>query len=196
MALSKKYSKDQSTCQVTFSIPVSALPEAEEVRVLGDFNNWDWEKGQVMTRKKDVFSAKLKLETGRNYEFRYFSNQSHWENDWEADNYVPSPFAGIDNSVVRLPSGGVSPAPSKAKKASKTRRKKKVDLTIIEGVGPKISGLLAAGGFASLEAVAKADPATLKEILEAAGSRYSFHNPATWPEQAALAVAEDWDGLK
>ena len=36
----------------------------------------------------------------------------------------------------------------------------------------------------------------LKEILEAAGSRYRMHNPTTWPAQAKMAAAGEWDKLK
>jgi hypothetical protein len=36
----------------------------------------------------------------------------------------------------------------------------------------------------------------LKDILKAAGDRYSFHDPSTWPEQAMLAYENKWDELE
>ena len=36
----------------------------------------------------------------------------------------------------------------------------------------------------------------LKEVLEAAGSRYRMHDPTTWPEQANLAAEGRMDELK
>ncbi len=70
------------------------------------------------------------------------------------------------------------------------------DLKKIEGVGPKIAGLLADGGLPTFAAVAAADVATIKGILEAAGKRYQMHDPTTWPMQAKLAAEGKWDELK
>jgi len=72
---------------------------------------------------------------------------------------------------------------------------KQDDLKIIEGVGPKIAGLLAEGGFETWAKVAAATPEALKEILVAAGPRYQMHNPGSWPKQAGLAAAGKWDEL-
>jgi small subunit ribosomal protein S1 len=70
------------------------------------------------------------------------------------------------------------------------------DLKKIEGIGPKISQILTEAGMPSFEALSKADPDKLREILEAAGSRYKMFDPSTWPEQASLAAAGEWDKLK
>lgn len=61
------------------------------------------------------------------------------------------------------------------------------DLTLVEGIGPKIAELLKAQGIVSFADLAASKPAALKGILEAAGKRYQMHDPATWPKQAALA---------
>ena len=54
-----------------------------------------------MKKKKDgSFTAKVKLATGREYQYRYLLDGKRWENDWEADKYVPAPFSNTDNSVV------------------------------------------------------------------------------------------------
>lgn len=68
------------------------------------------------------------------------------------------------------------------------------DLTAIEGIGPKISEVLQAAGVHTFNDLAATDTDRLTEILHAAN--LSFAVPETWPEQAQLAAAADWDGLK
>ena len=70
------------------------------------------------------------------------------------------------------------------------------DLTKIEGIGPKISGLFIAAGITTFAELAKTPVSTLSDILHKAGSRYASHNPGTWPEQAQLAADGKWDELK
>jgi predicted flap endonuclease-1-like 5' DNA nuclease len=86
--------------------------------------------------------------------------------------------------------------PKKAKKATKKAKKsKKESLRKIEGIGPKIEGLLHEVGIITFDDLAKAKVAKVKEILAKAGSRYKMHDPTTWTEQAALAAAGKWDEL-
>ena len=78
-----------------------------------------------------------------------------------------------------------------------TGRKIKLDdLTVIEGVGPAIAGLLSASGIDSWQALADADEDFVKNVLSEAGPRYTVHNPGTWKKQAALAAAGNWDELE
>lgn len=70
------------------------------------------------------------------------------------------------------------------------------DLTKIEGIGPKISGLFIAAGITTFAELAKTPVSTLSDILHKAGSRYASHNPGTWPQQAQLAADGKWDELK
>ena len=69
------------------------------------------------------------------------------------------------------------------------------DLTKIEGVGPKISQILNDAGIVSFADLEATEEETLNRLLEKAGPRYRMHNPETWPKQAKLASAGDWDGL-
>lgn len=85
----------------------------------------------------------------------------------------------------------VEKAPKKVAKAAAGD-----DLKKIEGVGPKIAELLINGGIDTFAKLSEASVESIQEILDAAGSRYSAHNPTTWPEQAALAAAGQWDELK
>jgi len=69
------------------------------------------------------------------------------------------------------------------------------DLKIVEGIGPKIEELFNNANIFTYAELAKADPADLKEILNAAGSRYQMHDPTSWPMQAELAANGEWDKL-
>jgi small subunit ribosomal protein S2 len=68
------------------------------------------------------------------------------------------------------------------------------DLTRIEGIGPKISGLLAAAGIATFAQLGATDVSRLRQILEEADLA-GLADPSTWPEQARLANAGEWDNL-
>ena len=67
------------------------------------------------------------------------------------------------------------------------------DLTVVEGIGPKISELCRGVGITTWQQLADADVATLRSMLDDAGSRYAIHDPTTWPEQADLLAAGRWE---
>lgn len=69
------------------------------------------------------------------------------------------------------------------------------DLKIIEGIGPKIEGLLKDAGIKNWSDLADATLDTLKKILADAGDRYRLADPSTWAEQAQMAANGDWDAL-
>jgi predicted flap endonuclease-1-like 5' DNA nuclease len=73
---------------------------------------------------------------------------------------------------------------------------KQDDLKIIEGVGPKIEGLLKDGGLKTWVSVGDAKVDTIKKILEDAGPRYRLADPTTWPQQASYAASGEWKALK
>ncbi len=70
------------------------------------------------------------------------------------------------------------------------------DLKIVEGIGPKIEGLLKKSGINTWGDLAKTDVEHLRKILKDAGDRFTFHDPSTWPEQAALAYENKWSELE
>jgi helix-hairpin-helix protein len=67
-------------------------------------------------------------------------------------------------------------------------------LVKIEGIGPKVSKTLIAGGIATFEALANAKVEDIQKILSDAGLKTM--DASTWPQQARLAADGDWDGLK
>ncbi len=68
------------------------------------------------------------------------------------------------------------------------------DLTVLEGIGPKVAKLLAGIGITTFKQLAQADLAKLRETLDSVG--YKYMEPAGWVEQAALAAKGDEAGLK
>jgi large subunit ribosomal protein L21 len=68
------------------------------------------------------------------------------------------------------------------------------NLRKIEGIGPKIQVTLQAAGIETFAQLAASKPEDLKQILVDASIRLG--DPTTWPEQAALAAAGNWDELK
>lgn len=70
------------------------------------------------------------------------------------------------------------------------------DLKIVEGIGPKIEGLLKADGIGNWTDLSNAKLEFIKGVLAAAGERYRLADPSTWPKQAGLAAAGKWEELK
>jgi len=82
---------------VTLSLPGSIW--AESVHLVGDFNDWNRSSHPLTRDTKGEWSVTLSLDKDRTYQFRYLVNGTHWQNDWNADRYLPNPFGG-DNSVL------------------------------------------------------------------------------------------------
>ena len=207
--LKKEFLKSKPTAKVTFTLPLEAIEGAKEVRVLGEFNNWDWASAPVMKAGKTNYTAIINLAAGNTYEVRYKGDNGAWANDWAADSYVPAPY-NVDNSVVVVPAkkgkatakADTTTKPKKAatKKTTAKKATKKTakadDLKKVEGIGPKIAGLLNEAGIVTFADLSKAPLKTLKKVLADAGSRFKMHDPKTWAAQAKLAAKGEWDKLK
>jgi len=101
MSLRKQFLKSKPICKVTFSIDKSEVEEANEVKVLGSFNNWNVEEGVEMKKfKNGNFKATIDLAIEAEYEFKYLVDGDIWMNDAEADKYVNNGITAEDNSVV------------------------------------------------------------------------------------------------
>ncbi|WP_420461066.1 DUF4332 domain-containing protein [Neolewinella sp.] len=87
--------------------------------------------------------------------------------------------------------------PAAKKSATKKATKKKSDdLKKIEGIGPKIAGLLNEAGITSFAELAKATEKQLADVLQKAGARFRLAQHDTWSEQAQLAADGKTDELK
>ena len=94
MALHKRPATSGST-MVTFQIPAEA--GATTAQVLGDFNGWS--PTDLQPSPTGGYELTLQLETGRAYRFRYLLDGHRWENDWQADSYVPNEYGGDDSQI-------------------------------------------------------------------------------------------------
>ncbi|MFT7121518.1 MAG: large subunit ribosomal protein L27 [Neolewinella sp.] len=87
------------------------------------------------------------------------------------------------------------PAAKPAKKAAVAKitlpsgkKIKQDDLKMVEGIGPKIEGLLHEIEITTWRQLADAPVEKVQEMLDAAGPRYRIHSPTTWAKQASLAA--------
>jgi predicted flap endonuclease-1-like 5' DNA nuclease len=72
-------------------------------------------------------------------------------------------------------------------------RPERDNFTKLEGIGPVVNELLHSAGIDTFEELARTDVNRLAQILNDA--ELPMINPGTWPEQAELAAAENWDTL-
>lgn len=100
MSLKKKYDAEKNVYEVTFTVSKEAAQGAQKITIAGDFNSWSSTETPLSANKKGDFSVKLPLDAGKEYQFRYLLDGKRWENDWNADKYIPAPFSHTDNSVV------------------------------------------------------------------------------------------------
>ena len=83
--------------EVTFHLP--AAMSGSTVHLCGEFNDWS-HSSLPMTQSSDGnFEVTVLVETGRRYRYRYLIDGARWENDWDADDYVPNEFGGEDSAL-------------------------------------------------------------------------------------------------
>ncbi|MGB3801142.1 MAG: hypothetical protein WA952_15095 [Lewinella sp.] len=70
------------------------------------------------------------------------------------------------------------------------------DLTIVSGIDTQVAQVLREAGVRNLPALATTPATELQAMLEQAGLGYASRHTLTWPEQAALANAGEWDELE
>jgi 1,4-alpha-glucan branching enzyme len=97
--LKKNYSTSGNICRVTFRLPAEV--DSDSAFLCGEFNQWDAESTPMKKLKDGSFSVTISLDAGQSYRFRYLLDNDRWENDWEADAYLPNQL-GTDDSVVAV----------------------------------------------------------------------------------------------
>ncbi len=71
------------------------------------------------------------------------------------------------------------------------------ELERIEGIGPKIAGVLRAAGIQTFAQLSETSAEAIQHILqEADSSLLQLADPTTWPKQARLAAAGKWEALE
>lgn len=92
------------------------------------------------------------------------------------------------------------PAGSKNKVTAPTttgkRGRTKDDLTLIEGIGPKMEEALRNGGIRTFNKMSTTTPEKLKSILVKANTRFGIAATDSWPTQAKLAARGAMEELK
>lgn len=200
--------------KITFTLPAGHVIGADECVLLGEFNNWNIEEAIYLQKQDDgSMRAEVELPAGRDYQYRYLLSNGRWVND-DGEKII-SEMMGypVENCLVRVagisitePVQGKATAKPKAAAVKKTAKSKspakpkavavKDDLTKVEGIGKKIEALLYKNKIQSYQQLSKATVKSLKLILETGGSKFSMHDPGTWPKQAKLAAAGKWDELE
>lgn len=69
-----------------------SAPEAKEVSLAGNFNQWNTQANPMKKDTKGIWKATLSLEPGQ-YEYRFFVD-GHWENDPSCSSCVANEFGG------------------------------------------------------------------------------------------------------
>ena len=73
---------------------VFSAPEAREVFVAGEFNNWDARANPLKKDKNGMWKLTLPLMPGR-YEYRFLTD-GNWENDRSCSGCVPNKFGSVN----------------------------------------------------------------------------------------------------
>lgn len=90
--------------KITFTLPAEALGNATGAILLGDFNDWNFDKGISLSVQPDgTLAASVELEAGKSYQYRFLLSDGTWVNDWAAQQYVHDAAFGVENSVVIVP---------------------------------------------------------------------------------------------
>lgn len=189
--------------KITFTLPAANIIGAEACVLLGEFNNWNTDEGIYLQKQADgSMAADVELAAGNDYQYRYLLSSGMWVND-DAEK-VSAEMSGypVLNCIVRVPEitdklKEQKPKSVKPKAAAKPKPVVvKDDLTKVEGIGKKIEALLYKNEIYSYKQLSKTTITNLKAILESGGSKFSMHNPGTWPKQAKLAATANWDDLE
>lgn len=101
--------------------------------------------------------------------------------------------AGATQDSQRAPVEGPIPLPEDEDNDVEMQTPAGDDLSIVEGIGPKINSVLHEAGIRTFAQLAEATPERLGEVLREAGLRLA--NPETWSEQARLAAEGEWSKL-
>ncbi len=102
MPLKKIYLKSKPECKVTFKISAEQAGHADQVKLIGEFNDWATDVSPMRKLKSGDFTQTINLAANQQYAFRYLINDTDWQNDWQADEYVPNELTFDENSVVNV----------------------------------------------------------------------------------------------
>ena len=105
MGIKKEFIPEKGICRVRFTLHESILNHANRVAIVGDFNSWQTGKHLMRKNKDGHFTAKIELPIGKVYQFRYLIDKYTWDNEWDADGLVNTPYEEAYNSVINCKEG-------------------------------------------------------------------------------------------
>ena len=82
-----------------------------------------------------------------------------------------------------------------AAKAVFGKKIKENDLTVVEGIGPKIQELFHNHNVMTWKGLSECSVDKCQSVLDSGGERFKIHNPGSWPEQAKMAYEGRWAEL-
>jgi len=181
-------------------------PKAASILVNNDIDSWESLSMKTPAELKEILS-----EAGSRYSHM---DPSTWPrqanlaagNHWTRLKTLQDKIGTRrEQSTSQSDSSKPTKSKLKAKKAakikaakSKERIKSKVkdtNLQIIEGIGPKMSQLMAKHELSTWSALAVKSPGEIRLILDEYGDKYKIIDPKGWPKQASYAAKGKWKKL-
>jgi len=103
MSIKKQYLKSEPACKLAFRVSKDQAQNAETVKIVGEFNDWNTDVEPMKKLKSGDFTQTLKLDAEKEYQFKYLINDTDWINEEEADKMVPNGLVeGEFNSALVL----------------------------------------------------------------------------------------------
>lgn len=170
--------------KITFTVSAEIADNATSGILLGDFNNWEFEKGIALKKQKDgSLKTTVVLESGT-YQYRYFLSDGRWVNDGNADAYVYSEEFFVDNCLINV--AAEAPKAAKAKKATPaTVVEEAVSAAPKKSTAKKVSTKTAETSVPVV--VEKKATKTKKEVIAPAPKKAATKTAAAKPTKSAKA---------
>ena len=103
--------------------------------------------------------------------------------------------ANADLAAALASGASTIPFDAMAAKAVFGKKIEENDLTIVEGIGPKIQELFHKHDIMTWKALSECSVNKCQSVLDSVGDRFKIHSPGSWPEQAKMAYEGRWSDL-
>lgn len=108
---------------------------------------------------------------------------------------APVAVAAPVAALASTPAVVVSSFDAAAAKAVFGKKIKENDLTVVEGIGPKIQELFHNNDVKTWKSLSECSLEKCQDVLKSGGDRFKMHKPGTWPKQAKFAHEGKWTEL-
>lgn len=190
--------------RVCFKLPSKYAEGAQQVVLVGEFNDWKIEKGIALKKEPDgSMVTEINLAGGRTYQYRYYLGNGQWVND---DNCKTSTVAygmKVENCLIEVPQLAVitEKAVSENVPLKKVRRKKtpQDDLTQILGITAIIAKAMNKNGIFTYNHLSKCTMKRLLLLLTEENLIHKSRHLTSWTRQAKLISSgnlEAWEEIK